>query len=231
MGAAGGTRENQVAGNQQRAAPIRRGGANQIAIVRGRVTWGRKGGHFERTARVRLPLPQSAPARRLRAQGNERRLDVEPLHDFAKPSRMFRFDVSQENSIELLNPRRPYRLESLNARARVKQDGPRRTALTHEVGVGHANTVGHPERPDTERQRANVRHRILPTTERAQTDFVELKHPGNPAQFVTTEVRSIIDRVEDFAQRHPGALGHEFVRKPGPAHSFFQHIAEFVFER
>ena len=52
----------------------------------------------------------------------------------------------------------------------------------------------------------------------------EARAPPDGAGSVT------LDRVADLHEGNARAARHRFGRKPGPAHGFFQHIAEFIFE-
>src|SRR4051794_32026193 len=104
-----------------------------------------------------------------------------------------------------------------------------RAAFADEVGVRDTNSVRHAQWPETKWEAANRRLRIFSGPERTQSDFVQAQHGREPTEFVATQVRTVIDRINDAPRRKPCPQRQHFMRERGATHRFFKHVADLVF--
>ncbi|MDB6166090.1 MAG: pyrE, partial [Lacunisphaera sp.] len=116
------------------------------------------------------------------------------------------------------------------AGAGVEEDG-RVAAGGDDIGVGHANAVGHAQRIHDERQRAELGLGIETLRERVQSDFVQVECPRQPAEFGLVQLGAIIQRILDARPVHLARPSQGFDGEGRVAGRLLQHVAEFVLQR
>ena len=176
-----------------------------------------------------------AIAHRLCATGRGTDWNIRRRHpvagkNLAQSTGMLSFDMSQEYRIEMSNFVRPHGVKRCHPGARIEKNRSRRTALSHEIGIHHADAMRHRQRPDTEGQSSNGRKGIVARTEGAEPHLVQVQDSGDSAQLVARKIGTIVDGIKDSAQRHFGPQRQEFARDPGLPYCLVQHVAEFIFE-
>jgi hypothetical protein len=190
-----------------------------------------KGAYFQPTELADFSFSNWNSTWRIGANGNEDTVHRESLYHVAQSTGMFRFHVSQEDRIDAPDCGRPNRIQRGDICARIEKNCSGAAALPHQVGVGDPNSVLHLQWPNAKWQCANFRLGVPAGPQRTQADFVQAQHSSHPPQFIAREIGSVIERIAQPAQRDVCASGHGVRRQSTTAHRFFEHVADFIFQR
>ena len=197
----------------------------------GRMSRCRKGRYLHGPKNFPVSFRQAFPTRGHRSQGKKRPRDLKEFHHFAEPAGMLGLHMGEENRVHAPDGRGPNQAQRLDACTRIEQDRVIRSAFRHQIGVGDADAMGHAERPDGKWQGSNFRMRVVTAPERTETHFVKIEHRGHAPEFITGQLRAIIDRVAYLENGYIRPTRQRLNGQMLPAQCFLQHIAEFVFER
>ena len=115
---------------------------------------------------------------------------------------MLRFYMGNIHRIQAVHVPRPSGTERISPRTGIKEYSMAAPAVPDKVGVDHSNTVRHPQRPYTKRQRADRGKWIAAASERLQSHFVQSQDACETTQLIPCQIRSIVHRIEDATCLH-----------------------------
>gem|GEM_PF-4463 len=227
------TGKNQIARDEHRHALRGTARAHEVGIVARGVAGRVERRHRDVLARPVASIGQGAcaAARRCCALGHKRRLHSEVLHDLAQAARVLLLDVGDENGVDLPDAFGPDRLQLGQIGTGVEKHATPAAAFGNDVGIGHADAMGHPQREQAEGQTLNRRPRVGSAGQRTQPDLVEREHLRETAQLLAAQVAAPVQRIVDPGDPDPGTRRRFTGSQTGAAEGFFEHIAQFVLQR